>query len=97
MPEKPSNETYQILSYGSFLFTGITGVVFFSSITRFSSMWFSEGMYKKSILHALIRYLHVIFYVIPKKSYVYTYSALPNNCAVTLIYLGIFSNNFINK
>ena len=38
-----SSETYKILSFGSFLFTGITGVVFFSSITRFSSMWFSEG------------------------------------------------------
>ena len=25
---------------------------------------------KKSILHALIRYIHVIFYVMPKKSYV---------------------------
>lgn len=27
----------------SFLFTGLTGVVFFSSITRFSSTWFPEG------------------------------------------------------
>jgi len=35
-----SNLSYKWLSYGSYLFTGITGVVFFSAITRFSRVWF---------------------------------------------------------
>jgi len=38
-----SNETYKWCSYVSYLFTGLTGVVFFSCVTRFSSTWFSDG------------------------------------------------------
>ena len=38
-----SNETYKWFSYVSYLFTGLTGVVFFSCVTRFSSTWFSDG------------------------------------------------------
>ena len=34
------NEVYQWLTYGSYLFTGVTGVVFFSCVTRFSANWF---------------------------------------------------------
>jgi len=35
-----SSQSYKWLSYASFLFTGLTGVVFFSCVTRFSSTWF---------------------------------------------------------
>ena len=38
-----SSESYKWLSYVSYLFTGLTGVVFFSCITRFSSTWFPDG------------------------------------------------------
>ena len=37
------NEAYEWLTYGSFLFTGVTGVVFFSCVTRFSATWFGPG------------------------------------------------------
>ena len=38
-----TNETYKWLTYGSFLSTGVTGVVFFSCVTRFSATWFAQG------------------------------------------------------
>ena len=38
-----SSETYKYLSFISFLFIGLTGVVFFSCVTKFSSTWFSDG------------------------------------------------------
>ena len=38
-----SSETYKWLSFISFLFVGLTGVVFFSCVTKFSSTWFSDG------------------------------------------------------
>ena len=31
------------MSFISFLFVGLTGVVFFSCVTKFSSTWFSDG------------------------------------------------------
>ena len=36
------NFTYKWLTYSAYVFTGITGVVFFSSITRFSRVWFPQ-------------------------------------------------------
>ncbi len=40
IPYGVSSLTYKWLTYVSFLFTGLTGVVFFSCVTRFSATWF---------------------------------------------------------
>lgn len=38
-----SNEVYKWLSFVAFFFIGLVGVVFYSSITRFSSLWFPQN------------------------------------------------------